>query len=92
MTITKSWAFSLLKRMNFVLRKGATSKNKFQASNFAELKQSFLNDVVTTVTMEEILPELILKWDQTGVKIIPSYGWTMDQQDVSNQGWSNQDE
>jgi len=34
--------------------------------------------VVTTVEMEEIPPELILNWDQTGIKIVPSYSWTMD--------------
>ena len=70
--ITKSWAFSLLKRMKFVQRKGTTLKSKFTLSNFAELKKSFLEDVVATVTMEEIPPELILNWDQTGIKIVPS--------------------
>ena len=24
--------------------------------------------------------ELILNWDQTGIKMVPSSGWTMDQQ------------
>lgn len=43
------------------------------------MKKNFLDEVVTTVTMEEIPPELILNWDQTGVKIVPSSTWTMDQ-------------
>ena len=30
--------------------------------------------------MEEIPPELILNWDQTGIRIVPSNTWTMDQQ------------
>ena len=30
--------------------------------------------------MEEIPAELILNWDQTGIKIVPSNTWTMDQQ------------
>ena len=30
--------------------------------------------------MEEISPELILNWDQTGVNIVPSNTWTMDKQ------------
>ena len=80
--ITKSWAFSLLKRMKFVQKNGITSKSKFTLSNFAELKKSFLEDVVATVAMEEIPPELILNWDQTGIKIVSSSGWTMDQQGV----------
>ena len=33
--------------------------------------------------MEEIPPELILKWDQTGLKIVPSSSWTMDQRSVN---------
>jgi len=27
--------------------------------------------------MEEISPRLILNWDQTGIKIVPSSCWTM---------------
>ena len=37
-------------------------------------------DVVTTVTIEDIPAELILNWDQTGIKIVPSSTWTMDGQ------------
>ena len=29
--------------------------------------------------MEEIPPELILNWDQTGIKIVPTTTWTMEQ-------------
>ena len=32
--------------------------------------------------MEEIPPELILNWDQTGIKLGPSSSWTMDRQGV----------
>ena len=30
--------------------------------------------------MEEIPPELVLNWDQTGINIVPASLWTMDQQ------------
>ena len=30
--------------------------------------------------MEEIPPELILNWDQTGIKLVPSSFWTMERQ------------
>ena len=33
---------------------------------------------MSTITMEEIKPELVLNWDQTGLKIVPSSSWTMD--------------
>ena len=77
--LNKGWAYSLLKRMNFVKRKATTSKSKYTITNFEAMKKSFLDEVVATVTMEEIPPELILNWDQTGLKIVPSFSWTMDQ-------------
>ncbi len=77
--LNRHWAYSLLKRMNFVKRKASTAKSKYTGSDFEEVKKNFLDEVVTTVTMEEIPPELILNWDQTGIKIVPSSTWTMDQ-------------
>ncbi len=71
-SITKSWAFSLLQRMEFVQRKCTTSKSKHSQSHFKELKESFLTDVVTTAKFEDIPPELIFNLDQTGIKIVPS--------------------
>ena len=73
------WGYSLLKRMNFVNRKATTSKSKHAVSNFEQLKQAFLDDVCTTVMMEEIPPQLILNWDQTGIKIVPTSSWTMNE-------------
>ena len=75
-----SWGYSLLERMKFVRRKATTAKSKLSLESFSELKRQFLNDVVSVVQLEEIPPELILNWDQTGVKIVPSSLWTMDQQ------------
>ena len=78
--LNRPWAYSLLKRMKFVQRKVTTTKNKFSVANFAELKEEFLDDVVSTVEMEGIPPELVLNWDQTGIKIVPASSWTMDKQ------------
>ena len=47
--------------------------------NFEELKASFLEQVSTTMIMDEIPPELIVNLDQTGLNLIPSSSWTMDQ-------------
>ena len=58
--INRHRVYSLLKRMNFVRRKATTSKSKYGLADFAELKKSFLQSVVETVTMEEILPSLVL--------------------------------
>ena len=73
------WTYSLLHRMNFVQRKVTTAKSKHAVAEFRELKEQFLAEVVATVEMEEIPPELILNWDQTGIKIVPSSTWTMEQ-------------
>ena len=64
--------------MNFVKRKATTAKSKHSNADFVRMKQQFLADVVTTVEMEEIPAELILNWDQTAIKIVPSSTWTMD--------------
>ena len=61
--LNNTWAYSLLNRMKFVKRKATTAKSQYTLENFAELKQRFLQDVVATVSMEEIPPELVLNWD-----------------------------
>lgn len=63
--------------MNFVQRRATTAKSKQSDTDSAMLKKSFLEDIFTTVTMEEVPPELILNWDQTGIKLVPSSSWTM---------------
>ena len=75
--VNRHWAYSLLKQMNFVWCKATTAKSKFSPSDFADLKKSFLQSVVETVTIEEISPQLMLNWDQTGINIVPSSCWTM---------------
>ena len=47
-------------------------------TDFEERKREFLNDVATTVEMEEIPGELVLNFDQTGMKLVPSSTWTME--------------
>ena len=66
--------------MNYVQRKGTTAKSKYSEVNFAEKKKEFLEELRATVEMEEIPPELILNWDQTGIKLVPSTSWTMEEQ------------
>ena len=44
------------------------------------MKKFFLADFVNTVTMEDIPLELMLNWDQRGIKIVPSSDWTLEQQ------------
>ena len=67
--LNRPWAYSLLHRMNFVQRKVTTAKSKYAISDFDCVKREFLEDVVATVEIEEIPPELILNWNQTGIQI-----------------------
>ena len=60
-------------------RRTTTAKSKHTVANFAELKKTFVSELVTLVMMEDIPGELILNWDQTGIKFVPCSSWTMDQ-------------
>lgn len=77
--LNRHWAYSFLRRMKFVMRRATTSKSKYSDIDLSALKSRFLDDVVTTVQMEEIPPELIMNWDQTGIKLVPASSWTMAQ-------------
>ena len=74
--ITKTWAKSLLNRMNYVKRK-CSNAGKVSSANFENTKQIFLADVTAEVIMNEIPDELIFNWNQTALSIIPTGEWTM---------------
>ena len=63
--------------MNFVKRKATTAKSKYAITDFDCVKREFLEDVVATVEMEALPLELVLNWDQTGIRIVPSNNLTM---------------
>ena len=66
--------------MKYVQRKATTSKSKCSLVAFEEKKVEFLDAVAEAVIMEEIPAELVLNWDQTGIKLVPSSVWTMERQ------------
>ena len=74
--LNRHWAYSLYKRMGFVLRKATTAKGRYSHETFAAEKKRFLDKVVLTVEQEEIPPELIINCDQTGVCLVSSSSWT----------------
>ena len=75
-TLSKAWAVSLLKRMNFTKRR-STTKCSVPPENFTQEKSKFLQQIVDLVKMEDIPPELIFNWDQTGLNLVPASPWTM---------------
>ena len=50
--LNRHWAYSFLRRMNYVKRKATTAKSKYSVADFAEVKRSFLRSAVETVTLE----------------------------------------
>lgn len=60
--------------MGYVKRRGTTSKSKNLVENFKELKASFLEQVSTTVIMDEIPPELGSNWSQFDSIILLDHG------------------
>ena len=75
-SLTSHWAESILHRMKFVKRRGST-KVCVLGDAFDLVKQTFLNDIKTTVVMEDIPSDLVINWDQTAISIVPGSSWTM---------------
>ena len=73
-TLTTPWAKSLLNRMNFTKRRVST-KSTHPTDDLEEVKKTFLTE---TVEFNDIPPELIFNWDQTGINLVPTALWTMD--------------
>ena len=78
--INRARAQSFLERMGYVKRKSTTSKSKYSLTDFKQVKKQFLKEVAKIVVMEEITPELVLNWDQTGLNVVPASVWTMNKQ------------
>ena len=76
-TLTISWAKSLLKRRNSTKRR-ATTKYSHPADELEKEKEVFLSQLLDTVGLNDIPPELIFNWDQTGINVVPTALWTLD--------------
>ena len=70
LSINKSWAKSFLCRMRFVKHKGTTIF-KMTPDYFNSLKDTFLEQIKTTVKFENILLDLVFNKDQTGLIYVP---------------------
>ena len=62
--------------MGFVKRK-ATTKAKISVEDFEEIKKGYILDNKVVVAMDEIPMELIINFDQTGIRYVPVSDWTM---------------
>ena len=77
--LSKDWAKYLFKRMGLVKRKGNT-KAKVDVEKFDEVKKLFHQDIRNVIVMDEVPPELVINWDQTGLNYVPVSQWTMEQE------------
>ena len=68
LNLSREWARSLMMRMGFVKRRATTKVSRLTVENFELIKSRFLEEITTFVQMEDIPPELIFNWDQTGTK------------------------
>ena len=73
----KEWAKSVFHRMGFSKRRGI-SKSKVTPDDLSILKENYLMDIKAVVEMEEIPEDMVVNWDQTAMKIVPSCTWTME--------------
>ena len=46
------------------------------------MKKGFLLDIKSIVNFEEIPPDLVINWDQTGINYVPIGSWTMEKEGI----------
>ena len=51
---------------------------KLTVANFEAVKEQFILDVNAVTEMEDIPPQLVFNWDQTGISIVPGSSSTME--------------
>ena len=67
------WAQSLMRCMKFVKRRGSTQvKAKLSVADIAKLRKSYLLQIKGMVDAHNIPSQLVINWDQAGIKLVPS--------------------
>lgn len=74
MDINRDYARSLMRRMNLVKRKGTKTARKLP-DDFEKIKGDFLDNISKCVRENNIPHELIITFDQTGLKMVPTSEW-----------------
>ena len=62
-----------------MVKQRANTKAKASVENYDEIKMLFLLDITNTVLKDEILPEMIINCDHTGINYVPVSFWTMEE-------------
>lgn len=74
--LTRTWAESFMHRMGLSKRKGTKAARKLP-DDFAAIRVAFLERIRFSVQEHKIPADLVLNWDQTGVRLVPVSEWTM---------------
>ena len=62
-------------------RRGSTQvKAKLSVADIAKLRKSYLLQIKGMVDTHNIPSQLVINWDQAGVKLVPSSNWTLEQE------------
>ena len=69
-----------MRRMKFVKRQGSTqAKVKLSDADITKLRKSYLLQIKGMVDAHKISSQLVINWDQAGVKLVPLSNWTLEQ-------------
>ena len=74
---TKNWARCMLDRMGFTKPKG-TKVAKKKSDDLHEIQQNFVLKFLDVVSKHQIPADMVVNWDQTGVRMVSSGNWTME--------------
>ena len=62
-------------------RDSTQSKCKVSNEEFGQVKNRFLSQIQGMIRAHQIPPELILNWDQSDIRLLPSSNWTWRNRD-----------
>ena len=61
-----------------MLEERYSNAGKVLPAEYAEPKEQFLADIATEMILNDIPADLVINWDQTGLRIVPTGEWTMN--------------
>lgn len=82
LVLDKPWAKSFLNRLGFVRRKATKAARKLPG-DFHLVRDKFHETVTSLIKEFDIPDNLVINFDQTGVKLAPVSVWTMEEHGVS---------
>lgn len=81
--IGKGWVKSLFSRMGLSKRRATTGKLPLPAEFIDEQRRRFVTAISHSKDLHKISDRLIINWDQTPLKLVPSGNWTMEKTGTS---------